>query len=173
MRMEAAAEEFLRFIQYERGCSVATAEAYASDLRRFIAYLQAQDVPPNTSALSPRLLRGYGRRLSEDGYNPATVRRRCSALASLCRHLISIGKLACNPCEGLVLPKKRRRTSRLASRGKPSQISTKPRERNDQERAPADNPDYRPQVCWPLLDRFLESLVGCRLTAQYHNSESD
>lgn len=110
MNIETAAERFLVYLERERGCTAATSAAYGSDLRRCIAYLQANGVALDCDSLTAATLRGYVSWMAGEGYSPATVRRRISTISSLCRWLVSEGVLLTNPCVSVVLPKRRRRT---------------------------------------------------------------
>jgi len=110
MHIETAAQQFLTGIERERGCTGATVEAYASDVRRCVAYFREVGVELDTGSLAPQVLRAYVSWLASEGYSSATVRRRVSTLSSLCRWLIVEGVLVTNPCLSVALPKKRRPT---------------------------------------------------------------
>jgi len=109
MTFEAAAKEFFRYLEYERGCTAATSRAYSADLRRCISFLREVGLPLEVEALSHQVLRRYIVWMGERGYKPATIRRHVAAVSSLCRYLTSAGYLPHNPALGLALPKKRRR----------------------------------------------------------------
>ncbi len=115
MTFPAATSEFFRYLEYERGCTAATASAYGADLRRCIAFLQEVGLPVEVEALTHQVLRRYVVWMGERGYKPATTRRHVAAVSSLCRYLVSAGKLPNNPALGLALPKKRRRLPSVLS----------------------------------------------------------
>ena len=46
MKLRQAAEEFLAYLQHEKGCSDLTIIAYRSDFRQFLEFLQTQGIPP-------------------------------------------------------------------------------------------------------------------------------
>ena len=50
MRIEAAAEQFLRHLVVERGCSSLTAVAYHSDMRKLMEYLEQVGVEAEVDA---------------------------------------------------------------------------------------------------------------------------
>ena len=108
MKIETAAKQFLQYLTLERGCTDATAEAYGSDLRRCIEYLDEQGIEPDTEQVTAAVLRGYVSWLAAKGYSPATVRRRVSGLSSLWKWLIYSERATENPCACVMLPKKRR-----------------------------------------------------------------
>jgi integrase/recombinase XerD len=116
MTFEAATGEFFRYLEYERGCTAATSCAYGADLRRCISFLQDVGLPCEVEALSHQVLRQYLVWMGEvKGYKATTIRRHVAAVSSLCRYLVSEGKLPNNPALGLALPKKRRRLPAVLS----------------------------------------------------------
>jgi site-specific recombinase XerD len=110
MQIETATQQFLAYVERERGCTAATAKAYGSDLRRCIAYLVEAGVDLETDALTSLALREYVTWMAARSYTSATLRRRVSTLSSLYRWLIYCGHATTNPCLSLALPKKRRPT---------------------------------------------------------------
>jgi len=74
MRIEAAAEQFLRNLVVERGCSSLTAVAYQSDMRKLVEYLEQVGIEAEVEGLTPIVLRRYVSFLAGNGYNPATHR---------------------------------------------------------------------------------------------------
>lgn len=116
MTFEAATSEFFRYLEYERGCTAATSSAYGADLRRCVLFLQEVGLPCEVEALSHQVLRQYLVWMGEvRGYKATTIRRHIAAVSSLCRYLVSAGKLPNNPALGLALPKKRRRLPSVLS----------------------------------------------------------
>jgi len=115
MRIEAAAELFFTYLQCERGCSTATAVAYGSDVAALLRYLAQQEIEPSVGSLTVQVLRRYVSWLSRSGYSPATISRRIYAISSLFRYLVSYGYAERNPCQCVVVPKKRRRMPSVLS----------------------------------------------------------
>jgi len=109
MRIETAAQQFLQHLTLERGCTVATAESYASDLRRFTEYLGEAGIEADSVNVDALVVRQYVSWLAGQGYSSATIRRRVSGLSSLWKWLIAFGYAVVNPCGSVLLPKKRRR----------------------------------------------------------------
>lgn len=48
MKFEEAVKQFLRHLELERGCTSCTVEAYTSDLRIFLKYLDEADIEPES-----------------------------------------------------------------------------------------------------------------------------
>ena len=115
MTFEAAASEFFRYLEYERGCTAATSCAYGADLRRCVSFLEEVGLPCEVETLTHQALRQYVGWLGGKGYTPGTVRRRIAAVSSFCRYLVIAGELGHNPCLGLGLPRKRRRLPAVLS----------------------------------------------------------
>jgi site-specific recombinase XerD len=109
MRIEEAGRRFLRHLEAERGCTPATILAYASDVRRLLAYLEGAGVEADTQAVSAAVARGFVSHLADRGSSPATIRRRVYCVSSLWKWLIANEEAASNPCAGLLLPRKRQR----------------------------------------------------------------
>jgi site-specific recombinase XerD len=115
MRIEDATSQFLDHLLLERGCSSATAEAYASDVRKLQEYLAEEGIEPVTEALSPIVVRRYVSWLATAGYSPATIRRRVYAISSLFKWAVSYGYADSNPCASVVLPKKEKKMPAVLS----------------------------------------------------------
>ena len=108
MDIETAAKQFLKHLVGERGCTDATAEAYASDVRQCVAYLSEKGIPPQTEVVTSAVLREYVGWLAHRGCSASTIRRRISGVSSLWRWLTSTEHETANPCAGLMLPRKQR-----------------------------------------------------------------
>lgn len=109
MQFEEAVKQFLKHLKLERGCTSCTVEAYTSDLRIFVRYLTEADIEPDSSNVSTLVMRRYVSWLVGNGYRPASVSRRVSAVSSMWKWLVGYEHETVNPCAGLVLPKKGRR----------------------------------------------------------------
>ena len=109
MKIEAAAEQFLRHLVLERGCSPLTAAAYQSDVRKLVEYLEQESTEADVGELTPIVLRHYVSFLAGEGYNPATIARRLYAVSSMFKYLINYGYADSNPCASVVVPKRHRR----------------------------------------------------------------
>ena len=76
MKLSQAAEEFLAYLQHEKGCSDLTVIAYRSDFRQFLEFLQSQGIPASVGNVTTAVARQYLAALSQAGYKPATLGRR-------------------------------------------------------------------------------------------------
>ena len=76
MNLSAAAEEFLAYLEHEKGCSPLTITAYRSDLTQFLQFLREQHVPATVSNITTAVARRYVASLSQAGRKPATSARR-------------------------------------------------------------------------------------------------
>ncbi len=81
------AREFLPYLEAERGCSRLTVSSYASDLRFFLAHLQASGQSEEPSSLALPHTRSWIVQMHRAGLSPTTVARRISALKSFARYL--------------------------------------------------------------------------------------
>lgn len=115
MRIEAAAEQFLRHLVVERGCSSLTAVAYRSDMRKLVEYLEQAGIEADVEGLTPIVLRRFVSFLAGKGYNPATIARRLCAVSSMFKYLISYGHADSNPCASVVAPKRQRKMPAVLS----------------------------------------------------------
>lgn len=91
----AEAQAWLRRLQSERRLSPRTVEAYARDLRQFLAFLvEHLGEPPGPAAvvgLRPMDLRAFLARRRRDGAESRTLMRQLAALRSFARHLAASG----------------------------------------------------------------------------------
>jgi site-specific recombinase XerD len=67
MDLSQAAEEFLAYLQHEKGCSDLTVIAYRSDFRQFLESLQSQGIPASIGNVTTAVARGYVTALSKAG----------------------------------------------------------------------------------------------------------
>jgi len=109
MKLTSAAEEFLAYLQYEKGCSHNTIANYESDLRLFGVWLGENDFPCTIDGISPVSVRQYVASLSRDGYAPATIGRRIACLKSLFAYLQMSGRATTNPLARIAKPKEPQR----------------------------------------------------------------
>jgi hypothetical protein len=81
----------------EQGLAERSARAYASDLHDYLAAVGG----PGPQALSSRLIRRWLDSLVEEGYAPATIRRRLTSIRRFCQLLVEAGILPCDPTEAV------------------------------------------------------------------------
>ncbi len=101
-------QEFLNWLQNEKGSSAHTIRAYQEDLAQFGEYLKAQRIP--LEQLEYHDLRYYMASLQQkQQLKKTTLSRKTSTLKSFCKFLHREGMLEHNPADLLSTPKKEKR----------------------------------------------------------------
>ncbi len=101
-------QEFLNWLQNEKGSSAHTIRAYQEDLAQFGEYLKAQRIP--LEQLEYHDLRYYMASLQQkQQLKKTTLSRKTSTLKSFCKFLHREGILEHNPADLLSTPKKEKR----------------------------------------------------------------
>ncbi|UCH36288.1 MAG: site-specific integrase, partial [Armatimonadota bacterium] len=80
-------EEFLRYVEVERGCSLLTVEAYRADFRRFLCFLAEDKREPALSAIDRQTIRAYVAWQRELGNRNSSIGRRLNSLRSFWKYL--------------------------------------------------------------------------------------
>ncbi|WP_161944651.1 tyrosine recombinase XerC [Sedimentisphaera salicampi] len=101
---EAAVNEFIEFLRYERGSAELTISSYRNDLKDFSRFLGEEDFGSIFEA-SPEIIRAYLTRCSLEGLGRKSAARRVSSLRAFYKHLLQNGKISVNPVTGLRTPK--------------------------------------------------------------------
>ncbi|MDX9746279.1 MAG: site-specific tyrosine recombinase/integron integrase [Syntrophales bacterium] len=105
-------EEFIRYIDLEKGYSPRTVEGYRSDLLQFQAFLGKNgwavelDGLGRTRGIDPVAIRKYLAQLHRDKLKRTSIGRKLAALKSFFRYLAKRGLLERNPAEFIGTPKK-------------------------------------------------------------------
>src|SRR3954462_11903597 len=120
--------DFLAYLEFERGLSRNTLEAYRSDLLQFGAYLNGRDA----LAVGHSDLAGFVSSLAAgDGEKapvaPATLQRKVACLRSFYRHLRRQSILEVDPTANLRAPKQSRRLPHVLSREEVAKPLEQPR----------------------------------------------
>src|SRR6476659_3286838 len=120
--------DFLAYLEFERGLSRNTLEAYRSDLLQFGVYLHGRDA----LAVSHSDLAGFVSSLAAgDGEKPpvapATLQRKVACLRSFYRHLRRQSILETDPTANLRAPKQSRRLPHVLSRDEVAKLLEQPR----------------------------------------------
>ncbi len=121
--------DFLAYLEFERGLSRNTLEAYRSDLLQFGRYLDeigrgAVDVSgPELGEFLTRLANGDGRAAA----SPATVHRKAACLRSFYRHLRREGIRDSDPTASLTPPRRGRRLPHVLTRGEIGKLLEQPK----------------------------------------------
>jgi len=120
--------DFLAYLEFERGLSRNTLEAYRSDLLQFGRFLEERHLSPleaDGAAIADFLAAlggSHGRAAS-----PATVHRKAACLRSFYRHLRREGILDTDPTASLSSPRRGRRLPQVLSRGEVDHLLSQPR----------------------------------------------
>ena len=120
--------DFLAYLEFERGLSRNTLEAYRSDLLQFGRFLEKRDA----TALGARgadiadflaALGGSGGGTA----SPATIHRKAACLRSFYRHLRREGILESDPTASLIPPRRGRKLPQVLTRGEVGKLLAQPR----------------------------------------------
>lgn len=120
--------DFLAYLEFERGLSRNTLEAYRSDLLQYGAYLHGRDA----LAVTHSDLAGFVSSLAAgDGDKPpvapATLQRKVACLRSFYRHLRRQSQIEADPTANLRAPKQSRRLPHVLSRDEVAKLLEQPR----------------------------------------------
>src|SRR5881227_3145211 len=121
--------DFLAYLEFERGLSRNTLEAYRSDLLqfgRFLAERGADAVTATSGDLSDFLswlASGEGRPAA----SPATIHRKAACLRSFYRHLRREGVRDSDPTAAISSPRRGRTLPKVLTRGEVGQLLEQPR----------------------------------------------
>jgi integrase/recombinase XerD len=122
--------DFLAYLEFERGLSRNTLEAYRTDLLQYGRFLEERRVDAleaasaDVSDFLDALAAGAG-----DGRpaSPATVHRKAACLRSFYRHLRRDGLLERDPTSTLTPPRRARKLPQVLSRGEVERLLAAPR----------------------------------------------
>jgi integrase/recombinase XerD len=144
--------DFLAYLEFERGLSRNTLEAYRSDLLQYGRFLDARGASAVTASSADvsdflsMLAQGNGRPAA----SPATVHRKAACLRSFYRHLRREGVRDSDPTAALSAPRRGRKLPQVLTRDEVNRLLSQP-----QGTEPAS-----------LRDRaMLETMYACGLRA--------
>jgi integrase/recombinase XerD len=129
-RFEHLLLDFLAYLEFERGLSRNTLEAYRSDLLQFGRFLEARGVsaldagPGDAAAFLEYLALGDSERSPA---SPATVHRKSACLRSFYRHLRRDGLRDSDPTATLSAPRRARKLPQVLTRGEVERLLSQPR----------------------------------------------
>jgi integrase/recombinase XerD len=121
--------DFLAYLEFERGLSRNTLEAYRSDLLQFGRFLEArgaeavQASAADVSDFLAELAEGNGRPPS----SPATIHRKAACLRSFYRHLRREGLRDSDPTASISGPRRGRRLPKVLNRGEVTKLLAQPK----------------------------------------------
>jgi integrase/recombinase XerD len=121
--------DFLAYLEFERGLSRNTLEAYRSDLLQYGAWLERMDFDALT--LGHRELAAFAAELAAGHEDrppvaPATLQRKTACLRSFYRHLRRSGTLTDDPTAKLRAPRQGRRLPHVLSRDEVARLLAQP-----------------------------------------------
>ncbi len=122
--------DFLAYLEFERGLSRNTLEAYRSDLQQYGSFLERRSLDP--LGVTPLDLADFVSELAEgrEGkppVSPATLQRKIACLRSFYRHLRRDQILDGDPTSELRPPRPRGRLPRVLSRDEVARLLEQPR----------------------------------------------
>jgi len=116
MQLQPLIEEFLTYLEVERGYSRLTVRSYRSDLAIWRRDLAKQGVAPQTEAITVPVVRQFVHDQHRQGLAAATIARRLHCLRSFWSYLLDFGYVQRNPAQRVTAPKKGRKLPRALSR---------------------------------------------------------
>jgi integrase/recombinase XerD len=122
--------DFLAYLEFERGLSRNTLEAYRSDLLQFGRFLEARDLtavnagPSDVSDFLNDLAAGDGN--GRPAASPATVHRKAACLRSFYRHLRREGVRDSDPTTSISGPRRGQRMPKVLNREEVSRLLAQP-----------------------------------------------
>jgi integrase/recombinase XerD len=123
--------DFLAYLEFERGLSRNTLEAYRSDLLQFGRFLTARELEaltatgPDISDFLTELARGNG--ADKAPASPATLHRKAACLRSFYRHLRRENLLDTDPTAALSSPRRGKRLPEVLTRGEVQALLASPK----------------------------------------------
>ncbi len=102
-------DDFLKYLQVERGVSAHTLDAYRRDLAALAQWMDGQKAADPCGLQPPQLRAFIASEHRDRELSPKSLQRRLSACRSFYRWLLKHGRIAADPCAGLRAPKAARR----------------------------------------------------------------
>jgi integrase/recombinase XerD len=169
--LEALVLDFLAYLEFERGLSRNTLDAYRSDLQQYGAFLDRRDV--GVLAATGEDITAFLDGLAAGGTNPdgtarrpaaaATIQRKAACLRSFYRHVRREGLLEADPTADVRGPRKREQLPKVLTRAEVAKLLAMPTaelEHGDASLLPGAS------VAIALRDRaILELMYACGLRA--------
>ncbi len=115
--MQEQIQNFLDFLDNEKGYADNTIAAYRNDLTQFLRYLEQQDHQyPSWAAVDKDTIINYVLNLKEREYTSSTVARKVAAIKSFFHYLMAEKVIADDPTATLDSPKVKKRLPKAISR---------------------------------------------------------
>jgi integrase/recombinase XerD len=129
-RFEHLVLDFLAYLEFERGLSRNTLDAYRTDLLQYGRFLDAREetaleaTPGDVADFLEALAKGTEDRPPA---SPATIHRKSACLRSFYRHLRRDGLLETDPTATLSTPRRSRKLPQVLTRGEVEKLLAQPR----------------------------------------------
>ena len=119
--------DFLAYLEFERGLSRNTLEAYRGDLLQFGRFLEEREVSAVEAEAVDVSDFLAGLATGDRPSSPATVHRKSACLRSFYRHLRREGLRDSDPTAGLSSPRRSRKLPQVLTRGEIERLLSQPR----------------------------------------------
>jgi integrase/recombinase XerD len=122
--------DFLAYLEFERGLSRNTLEAYRSDLLQYGSWLEREGVDPLNVSHTRLATFVTGLATGGDGRPPAanaTLQRKVACLRSFYRHLRRLGTLEDDPTVHLKAPRESRKLPQVLTRDEVAKLLDQPK----------------------------------------------
>ena len=150
--MEEQIQDFLNFLDTEKGYADNTIAAYRNDLTQFLRYLEQQDNVSGWAEVDKDTIINYVLNLKEREYTSSTVARKVAAIKSFFHYLMAEKVVIDDPTATLDSPKVKKRLPKAISREDIEQLLA----------APAQGKSAKSQRDHALLEMLYAS--GMRVT---------
>ena len=117
--------DFLAYLEFERGLSRNTLEAYRSDLLQFGRFLDERHTTSVDAASAD--VADFLAELGSKSASPATIHRKAACLRSFYRHLRREGVRDSDPTASLSAPRRGRKLPQVLTRGEVDKLLAQPR----------------------------------------------
>lgn len=104
MGIDEAIEEYVYYLRIERGSSQSTVEEYSRDLKAYSEHLRSLGIG-SIGDVEANAIIDFEAKLAKDGYSPATVKRKMSAVRGLHKFAAREEYASGSPIDALRLPK--------------------------------------------------------------------
>jgi integrase/recombinase XerD len=108
-------EEFRDYLQFERGVSPRTLDAYGRDLQRLVEYAKRQNLD-DVAGVTSAHLREFVYELKDQGLQATSIRRTLSAIRTYFTFLVAEKHVTVDPTEKVEMPKTWRKLPGVLSR---------------------------------------------------------